>query len=128
MSSSLLFEQCPACLVRLILIVFVMGGRWPYSCFFVGCCLRDLFKIARSVNVQTHTHTHKQRKKTYHLGHLSRIVPKPTQSTHTHTHTHTHTLSLSLSLSLSLYWHGRLRLRQWSGRPGFNPGQVIPKT
>ena len=27
MSSSLLLRQCSACLVRLILIVFVMGGR-----------------------------------------------------------------------------------------------------
>ena len=27
MSSSLLFQQCPACLVRLTWIVFVMGGR-----------------------------------------------------------------------------------------------------
>ena len=27
MSSSLLLQQCPACLVRLILIVFVTGGR-----------------------------------------------------------------------------------------------------
>ena len=42
MSSSLLFQQCSAYLVRLILIVFVMGGRWPYSCCFVGCCLQDL--------------------------------------------------------------------------------------
>ena len=31
MSSSLLLQQCPACLVRLTMIVFVMGGRWPYS-------------------------------------------------------------------------------------------------
>ena len=31
MSSSLLLQQCPACLVRLTWIVFVMGGRWPYS-------------------------------------------------------------------------------------------------
>ena len=31
MSSSLLLQQCPACLVRLICIVFVIGGRWPYS-------------------------------------------------------------------------------------------------
>ena len=31
MSSSLLLQQCPACLVRLAWIVFVMGGRWPYS-------------------------------------------------------------------------------------------------
>ena len=34
MSSSLLLQQCPACLVRLSLIVFVMGGRWPYSLLF----------------------------------------------------------------------------------------------
>ena len=34
-SSSLLLYQCPACLVRLTLIVFVMGGRWPYSCCFL---------------------------------------------------------------------------------------------
>ena len=31
MSSSLLLQQCPACLVRLTWIVFVMGDRWPYS-------------------------------------------------------------------------------------------------
>ena len=42
MSSSLLFQQCPACLVRLTWIVFKMGGRWPYSWCFVGCCLQDL--------------------------------------------------------------------------------------
>ena len=36
MSSSLLLQQCPACLVRLIWIVFVMAGRWPYSWCFVG--------------------------------------------------------------------------------------------
>ena len=45
MSSSLLLQQCPACLVRLILILFVMGGWWPYSCCFVGGCLQDLFNI-----------------------------------------------------------------------------------
>ena len=50
-SSSLLLQQCPACLVRLILIVFVTGGRWPYSCSFVSCCLKDLFNIARSILV-----------------------------------------------------------------------------
>ena len=52
MSSSLLLQQCRACLVRLILIVFVMGGRWPYSCCFVGCCALDLFRIARSILVE----------------------------------------------------------------------------
>ena len=31
MSSSLLLQQCPAWLVRLTWIVFVIGGRWPYS-------------------------------------------------------------------------------------------------
>ena len=29
MNSSLLLQQCPACLVRLTWIVFVIGGRWP---------------------------------------------------------------------------------------------------
>ena len=48
---SLLLQQCPACLVCLILIVFVMGGRWLYSFCFVGCCFQDLFNIARSILV-----------------------------------------------------------------------------
>ena len=38
MSSSLLLQQCPACLVRLTWIVFVMGDRWQYSLCLVGCC------------------------------------------------------------------------------------------
>ena len=46
MSSSLLLQQCPACLVRLTLIVFVMGGRWPYSWCFVGCCLQEQLESA----------------------------------------------------------------------------------
>ena len=45
MSSSLLLQQCPACLVRLTWIVFVIGGRWPYSWCFVGCYRPDLFSI-----------------------------------------------------------------------------------
>ena len=49
MSSSLLLQQCPACLVRLIWIVFVMSSWWPYSCCFVECCLQDLFRIAHSI-------------------------------------------------------------------------------
>ena len=52
MSSSLLLQQCPACLVRLTWIVFVIGGRWPYSWCLVGCCRQDLFKIASSILVQ----------------------------------------------------------------------------
>ena len=51
MSSFLLLQQCPACLVRLTLIAFVMGGRWLYSCCFVGFCLQDLFNIACSILV-----------------------------------------------------------------------------
>ena len=45
MSSSLLLQLCPACLVRLTLIVFVMGGRWPNIWCFIGCCLQDLFNL-----------------------------------------------------------------------------------
>ena len=39
MSSSLLLQQCPACLVSLTWIFFVIGCRWLYSSCFVGCCL-----------------------------------------------------------------------------------------
>ena len=52
MKSSLLLQQCPACLVRLTRMVCEMGGRGPYSCFLVGCCFHDLFKTARSILVQ----------------------------------------------------------------------------
>ena len=51
MSSSLLLQQCPACLVRLTWIIFVMGGRWPYSWCLVGCCRQDLFNIALNILV-----------------------------------------------------------------------------
>ena len=51
MSSPLLLQQFPACLVRLTWIVFVMGGRLPYSWCLVGSCRQDLFKIARSILV-----------------------------------------------------------------------------
>ena len=50
MNSSLLLQQCPACLVRLTWIVFVMGGRWPYSCCFVGVASRtSIDKIKENV-------------------------------------------------------------------------------
>ena len=48
MSSSLLLQQCPACLVHLTWIVFVMGGRCPYSWCLVGCC-RQNFSILLAV-------------------------------------------------------------------------------
>ena len=51
MSSSLLLQQWPACLVRLTWIVFVMGGRWPYNWCLVGCCRQDLFNIASNILV-----------------------------------------------------------------------------
>ena len=51
MSSSLLLQQCSACLVRLTRIVFVMGDRWPYSWCLVGCCRQELFNIARNILV-----------------------------------------------------------------------------
>ena len=49
MSSSLLLQQCPACLLRLTWIVFVIGGRWPYSWCLEGCCRQDMFNIACSI-------------------------------------------------------------------------------
>ena len=45
MRSSFLLRQCSACLVRLIWIVFVMGG----SCSFVECYLQDSFNMTRSI-------------------------------------------------------------------------------
>ena len=32
-------------------MVCVMGGKWPYSSCFVGCCLQDLLKIGHSILV-----------------------------------------------------------------------------
>ena len=43
MSSSSFLQQCPACLVRLTCIVFVMGGKWPYIWRLVGCAMRIKF-------------------------------------------------------------------------------------
>ena len=52
MSSSLLLQQCPVCLVHLTCTVFVMGGKWPYSWCLVGCYRQDLFNIALNILVQ----------------------------------------------------------------------------
>ena len=43
--------QCSACLVHLSWMVREIGGKWPYSCFFVSCCFQDLFRTARSILV-----------------------------------------------------------------------------
>ena len=32
-------------------MVFEIGGKWPYSCCFVGCCFQNLFKTACSILV-----------------------------------------------------------------------------
>ena len=52
MSSSLLLQQCPACLVRLTWKVFLMAGRWLYSWCFVVCYCQDLFNIAHNILMQ----------------------------------------------------------------------------
>ena len=52
MSSSLLLQQCPECLVRLIRMALEMGGRWLHSCCFVRCCFQHIFNIAGSILVQ----------------------------------------------------------------------------
>ena len=51
MSSSLLQQKCPACLVHFISVVLEMGRRRLYSCCFEACCYQKLFK-ARSILVQ----------------------------------------------------------------------------
>ena len=48
-------DMRPACLVRLTLIVFVMDGRWPNSCCFVGCW-RSRDELIRDVLQWTPTH------------------------------------------------------------------------
>ena len=58
MSSSLLLQQCPVCLVRLTCIVFVTGGRWPYSCYLVGCWRQDLLNFARHILVCIYIYIH----------------------------------------------------------------------
>ena len=41
-------QMSPACLLCLIWMVCEMGGRWPYSCIFFGCCFQEMLLIARS--------------------------------------------------------------------------------
>ena len=52
MSSSLLLQQCLACLDHLAWVVLVMGDKWPYSCCFMECYFQDMFKIIRSLLMQ----------------------------------------------------------------------------
>ena len=52
MSSSLLFQSCPTCLVCLTWMTFEMGALWPYSCCFMEFCFQDLINIACSILAQ----------------------------------------------------------------------------
>ena len=52
MSMLLPLQKCSACLVRLIWMVLLMGGKWLYSCYFVGCCFQDLLNITRRILIQ----------------------------------------------------------------------------
>ena len=51
MSLSLLLQKCQVYLIRPSRMVLKMGGKWPYSCCFVGCCFQDVFITARSILV-----------------------------------------------------------------------------
>ena len=51
--SSLLLQQCPACLVRLACIVFVIGGRWPYSWRLVGYCCQEFMFFNQKGDIST---------------------------------------------------------------------------
>ena len=55
MSCSLFLQQSPACLVRLTLMVFEMGGKWSNCCCFVECCFGDFFKRSRSTLLSFHS-------------------------------------------------------------------------
>ena len=46
MSSSLLLHWWPTCLVRLILMILEMRSGWPYTWFFSGWSIKDLFNLA----------------------------------------------------------------------------------
>ena len=66
-----------ACLLHLTCMVFEMGGKWLYCCCFMGCCLKDLFKIPRSIFL-------------LFLSSFSSMCFVSVHEVHTHTHTHTH--------------------------------------
>ena len=70
MNSSLLLQQCTACLVRLIRMVFEMEGKWLYSCCFSRFCVQDLFNIARSILVQSLSCFFSMRFVSVHMVHL----------------------------------------------------------
>ena len=50
MSSSLLLQQCPVCLIRFCRIVLEIGDRWHKNCRLVGSCFEFVFF---SINIFT---------------------------------------------------------------------------
>ena len=50
-SSLLLLQQCPTCLVCLTWMVCEMVGKYPYRCWILECCFWDLFNMVRSILV-----------------------------------------------------------------------------
>ena len=60
MSSSLLFQQCPASLVHLTLIVFVIGGKWLYTVLWGRTC-SNCSQHACVVTVKLFLHPFSQR-------------------------------------------------------------------
>ena len=51
-SKVIIYQKLSWHLVRLTLIVFEIGGRWPDCCCLVGCFLLDLFETTRSILVE----------------------------------------------------------------------------
>ena len=56
MSSSLLLQQCPACLVCLTWIVFVMEGRWPCTPNQAETLLLSLEQAAAGIGLHVNEH------------------------------------------------------------------------
>ena len=51
MSLSLFLQQYSPYIVCLIWMVLKIGGRWSYSCCFMGCCLQNLFNTVHIILV-----------------------------------------------------------------------------
>ena len=102
----------PACIVCLTLMVCEMGGKWPYTCYFVGFCFQDFlcnthlafFFLSTSLKFRWYSYTIVLIQ--LPLGRISFILSErldflmvhnlliavsvfPLQI-HTYTHTHTH--------------------------------------
>ena len=42
------------CLVLLVWMIFDMRNKQLYSCFFVGCCFKDLFRVCETFLCSSH--------------------------------------------------------------------------